>query len=216
MNCKVCNNEFVKIYSLPLYYCNNCFLVFYLKDFSLKKLDCLDYKKQLQEFLDKYLSKKIITYSDINYSLNLNCKMDGFDDTLYIVYNSDFLLNDSFCKSSYVYNDYISCYYFNSNTIKKIANKNKFEIVYMEKIYKYIIFKVKKNEIQYNTLVDLLIYEDILNELYSDEIIENYYLNYILFRNNVQNKIIENYKNKKINYNENDLNNYTILFSMFK
>ncbi len=216
MNCKVCNNEYTKIYNLPLYYCNNCFLIFYLKSFNLKSISCLDYKKPFEEFLEKYLSKQNITYSDINYCLNLNCNLDGCDDTLYIVYNSDFLLYDNFCKSSYVYNDYISCYYFNSNTIKKIANKNNFEVVFIQKIDKYIVFKVKKNDIPFNTLVDLLIYEDMLNELYSDEIIEKYYLNYILFRNSVQNKIIQASKKQKINYNENNLNNYTVLFSIFK
>jgi hypothetical protein len=179
-------------------------------------LNNLEYKKSLEDFLTKYLSEKSLEYSDINYSLNLSCRLDQDDERLYIVYNSDFLLYDNFSRANYIFNDYTSCYYFNVNTIKKIANKNNLDITYIEKIDKYIIFKVKKNENSYNTFVDLLLYEDILNELYSEEVIEKFYLNYILFKNSVQNKIIQNIKNKKIKYNENDLNNYTVLFSIFK
>jgi hypothetical protein len=214
LECEICGFNYIKIYNLPLSYCDNCFLINYSNELKVKKYDFL---KNIINFTNRYINTNDVSFSNINYLLNFDIDemKSCSEDTLFIVYNTDFLLSEQFNKCNYIFNDYLDCYYFNCNTIKLLANKYDFKISYIKKVDQYIVFKVSKNELFSSSIIDTLLYEDILNDLYEQKTINTFYLNYLYFKNIVQNKIIE--KIKRLGYCENNLNenNYTRLFSIF-
>lgn len=215
MECQICGFKFIKIYDIPLTYCNNCFLIHYSRKKKEKSND--EFLKNLSSFTKRYINSNNISYSNINYLLNFNINefKTSLEDTLFVVYNTDFLLSEQFNKCNYIFNDYLDCYYFNYNNIKLLASKYGFYISYVKKVDEFIIFKVQKNEFIQTSIIDFLLYDDILNDLYEEETIKKFYLNYVYFRNIVQNKMIENIKNVGNYKNNLEENNYTILFSIF-
>lgn len=212
MNCGACNNIFKKIYELPLYFCPNCYLIKYVKQVEIKQDD---YLIELKSFTEELLLKNHnLKFSNINYSLNLDLNvLEEFqDDTLFVIYHSDFLISENFNRSSYVFNDYSDSYFFNYNSLKLLANKYKFEIGRIDKKDKFIYFKARKKQDFDNVIVDILVYDDIINDLYEDATILKFYLNYVYFKNIKQNEMIKYIKlkgNKSLKKN-----NYTVLFSI--
>lgn len=212
MNCGVCNNIYTKIYKLPLYYCPNCYLIKYVKQIE-KKND--DYLIRLKSFTKKLLVKNNnLKFSTINYMLNFDLTVfeEFQEDTLFIVHHTDFLLTEEFNRSCYVFNDYSDSYFFNYNSIKLLADKYKFEVSCMDKMDEFIYFKAKKKTVFENTIVDLFIYDDIVNNLYEEDTVLNFYLNYLHFKNIKQNEMIKYIKLKGDKFIEK--NNYTVLFSI--
>lgn len=212
MNCQVCNNKNRKIYDLPLYFCPNCYLVRYTKQIEQKNED---YLIRLKSFTENLLLNKNLKFSNINYMLNFDLTVfeEFQENTLFVVYHSDFLLSQEFNRTSYVFNDYNDSYFFNYNTIKLLADKYKFEVIHIDKKDEFIYFKATKKEVFENIIVDILIYDDIINDLYEDETILKFYLNYVYFKNIKQNEILKYIKLKGKKSIEK--NNYTVLFSIF-
>ncbi len=217
MKCHICNGNFTKIYKLPLSFCDNCFIIFYRRNLILEKNKTEKFFDILRKNVNKYLTENSIEYSNINYLVNVGeTKLeDTIDDTVFIVYSTDFLLNENFNRVNYVFNDYISCFYFNLNSIKLLTQKNNLQITHIKKYNEYIIFKVKKSETIDTSIINELIYGELTKCFYTDDIIKKFYTRFIYYRNTVQNKIIEKFNALDYLKYEVDKNNYTILFSIF-
>ena len=212
----VCKGKFTNVYELPLNYCDNCGLVYYRRQI-LTETETEKYFEELSHVAEDYLKRNEMSYSTINYLFNF--KFDELDrcldDTVFIVRSTDFLINKNFNKINYVFNDYISCFYFNINCIKMLLSKYKLNVVHINKYHEYIIFQVNSSENSDNGQLNELLCEELHKELYCEHVITNFYIRYIYFRNQAQNKMIENYRGLDYMDLKRKKNNYTTLFSIF-